>query len=74
MMQNSNTSDLIFNVPTLIEYVSTFTQLEPGDMISTGTPEGVGAARKPPIFMKEGDTIEVSVEKIGTLRNTIKQE
>jgi 2-keto-4-pentenoate hydratase/2-oxohepta-3-ene-1,7-dioic acid hydratase in catechol pathway len=73
-MQNSNTSDLIFNVPTLIEYVSTFTQLEPGDMISTGTPEGVGAARKPPIFMKAGDTIEVSVEKIGTLRNTIKQE
>lgn len=74
VMQSSSTGDLIFDIPTLIEYCSSFTRLQPGDVIATGTPGGVGAARTPPVWMKPGDTIEVSISEIGVLRNTIADE
>jgi 2-keto-4-pentenoate hydratase/2-oxohepta-3-ene-1,7-dioic acid hydratase in catechol pathway len=74
VMQSASTGDLIFSVPGLIEYCSTFTRLEPGDIIATGTPGGVGAARTPPVWMKPGDTIEISIAGIGVLRNTIVDE
>ncbi|MDH3433488.1 MAG: fumarylacetoacetate hydrolase family protein, partial [Gammaproteobacteria bacterium] len=74
VMQSSPTSDLIFDIPALIEYCSAFTRLEPGDIIATGTPGGVGAARTPPVWMQPGDTIEVSISGIGVLRNTIADE
>ncbi len=73
-MQRSGTDMLIFTVPFLIHYLSSFTELRPGDVISTGTPGGVGFKRKPPVFMKEGDTIEVEIDKIGTLTNPITDE
>jgi len=63
--QNSNTSDLIFNVPTLVSYLSQFMSLLPGDVISTGTPEGVGHGCKPPEYMADGDVIELGVEGLG---------
>lgn len=72
VMQSSNTSDLIFNVKQIIAYYSKFMILQPGDAILTGSPSGVGFGRKPQVFMKADDTIEVSVEKIGTLTNTIR--
>jgi 2-keto-4-pentenoate hydratase/2-oxohepta-3-ene-1,7-dioic acid hydratase in catechol pathway len=74
VMQSSPTNDLIFDVPTLIEYCSTFARLEPGDVIATGTPGGVGAARKPPVWMMDGDIIEVEIAKIGILSNPIADE
>lgn len=74
VMQSSSTGDLIFDIPALIEYCSTFTCLQPGDVIATGTPGGVGAARTPPVWMKPGDTIEVSISDVGVLRNTIAGE
>jgi 2-keto-4-pentenoate hydratase/2-oxohepta-3-ene-1,7-dioic acid hydratase in catechol pathway len=70
-MQDSNTSNLIFKVPFLISYLSQSVTWEVGDLISTGTPPGVGFARKPPVFMKAGDTVSVSVEGIGTLTNPV---
>ncbi|GAA4338318.1 fumarylacetoacetate hydrolase family protein [Pigmentiphaga soli] len=73
-MQHATFDDLIFDVPALIEYCSTFTQLEPGDVIITGTTGGVGAFREPPVWMKAGDVVEVEIEGIGTLRNTIADE
>ncbi len=74
VMQSSNTSMLIFKIPTLINYCSTVWNLEPGDVIVTGTPGGVGWSRKPPIFMKHGDVCEVEIEKLGVLRNPIVDE
>lgn len=74
VMQSAPTSDLIFDIPTLIEYCSTFARLEPGDVIATGTPGGVGAARKPPVWLRDGDTIEVSISGIGTLANPVVDE
>ncbi|HEX3859392.1 MAG TPA: fumarylacetoacetate hydrolase family protein, partial [Pseudolabrys sp.] len=74
MLQHGNTNDLIFNIPKIISYVSTFVPLRPGDVIATGTPAGVGFSRKPPIFMKAGDVCEVSIEKIGVLRNPVAKE
>ena len=74
VMQSASTGDLIFDIPALIEYCSTFTRLEAGDVIATGTPGGVGFARKPPVWMKPGDTIEVSISGIGVLANTIADE
>lgn len=70
-MQDSTTANLIFGVPELVEFVSSFITLEPGDVISTGTPPGVGFARKPPVYLHAGDVVEVDVDKIGVLRNTI---
>jgi 2-keto-4-pentenoate hydratase/2-oxohepta-3-ene-1,7-dioic acid hydratase in catechol pathway len=71
VMQSSSTSKLIFGVPELIEYISRSITLEPGDIIATGTPEGVGAFRKPPVFLKVGDIVEVEIEKLGVLRNQV---
>jgi 2-keto-4-pentenoate hydratase/2-oxohepta-3-ene-1,7-dioic acid hydratase in catechol pathway len=73
-LQHGNTCDLIFGVAALISYISDFTPLVPGDVISTGTPEGVGFARTPPIWLKPGDVVEIEVEGIGTLRNPVVAE
>jgi 2-keto-4-pentenoate hydratase/2-oxohepta-3-ene-1,7-dioic acid hydratase in catechol pathway len=70
-LQDSNTSNLIFKIPFLISYLSQSVTWEVGDVISTGTPPGVGFARKPPVFMKAGDTVSVMVEGIGTLTNPV---
>lgn len=69
--QRSNTSDMIFDVETIISSLSEGLTLEPGDMIATGTPEGVGVGMKPQVFLKVGDIIEVGIEKIGVLRNRV---
>ena len=71
VMQQTTTANMIFPIPRLIAYCSTFLPLAPGDVIVTGTPGGVGAKRTPPVFMKEGDVVEVEVPRIGCLRNTI---
>jgi 2-keto-4-pentenoate hydratase/2-oxohepta-3-ene-1,7-dioic acid hydratase in catechol pathway len=73
-MQDSNTSDMIFGTAKLIAILSEFMTLEPGDFIATGTPSGVAHARKPPAWMKAGDTVEVEVEGIGILSNPIVDE
>jgi 2-keto-4-pentenoate hydratase/2-oxohepta-3-ene-1,7-dioic acid hydratase in catechol pathway len=73
-MQDSRTSQLIFGVPELVSYISGICTLAPGDLIFTGTPSGVGFARKPPIFLQAGDTVEVEIEKIGVLRNPVVAE
>ena len=70
-LQQSNTKHMIFSVAYSISYISSLMTLEPGDIIATGTPEGVGFKRTPPIFLKNGDIVEVEVEKIGTLRNPV---
>jgi acylpyruvate hydrolase len=70
-MQDSNTSNLIFKVPYLISYLSQSMTWETGDLISTGTPPGVGVFRKPPVFIKGGDSISVTVERLGTLTNPV---
>jgi 2-keto-4-pentenoate hydratase/2-oxohepta-3-ene-1,7-dioic acid hydratase in catechol pathway len=69
-LQDSSTSQLIFGVAELIEFVSETITLEPGDLIATGTPPGVGFARKPPVFIKPGDVLEVEIDGLGVLRNT----
>jgi 2-keto-4-pentenoate hydratase/2-oxohepta-3-ene-1,7-dioic acid hydratase in catechol pathway len=74
LVQEATIDDLVFDIPALIAYCSTFTQLEPGDVIATGTTGGVGAFRKPPLWMKPGDTVEVEIGGIGVLRNPIVQE
>ncbi len=71
LLQNGNTRDMIFPVAELVSYCSQFTQLGPGDMISSGTPDGVGFARKPPLYMKPGDLVEMEIERIGRLRNRV---
>ena len=71
IMQDSNTGDLIFDVATLITTISQAMTLEPGDVIATGTPAGVGHARKPPVWMRVGDTIEIEIEGIGRATNRI---
>jgi acylpyruvate hydrolase len=68
-LQDSNTSRMIFGVAALIEFISASITLEPGDIIATGTPEGVGVFRTPPIFLKPGDIVEIEIEKLGLLRN-----
>jgi 2-keto-4-pentenoate hydratase/2-oxohepta-3-ene-1,7-dioic acid hydratase in catechol pathway len=73
-MQDANTDNMIFDVATLISYISSFLTLVPGDCIATGTPDGVGFARKPPVWLKDGDTITVDVEKIGQLTNPVVNE
>ncbi len=74
VMQDWNTNDMIFDVPTLIEFLSGSSMLEPGTVILTGTPHGVGFARKPPIFLKDGDLCTIEIEKIGALTNPVKDE
>jgi 2-keto-4-pentenoate hydratase/2-oxohepta-3-ene-1,7-dioic acid hydratase in catechol pathway len=73
-MQRATIDDLVFDIPALIEYCSTFTELVPGDVIITGTTGGVGAYRTPPRWMKPGDTVEVEITGVGTLRNGVVQE
>jgi len=68
LVQNSNTDDMIFDVPTIVSYISQFMTLLPGDVISTGTPQGVGLGLKPPTFLKVGDTVELGIEGLGTSR------
>ncbi len=70
-LQHSNTRELIFGVPELIEHISRFIALEPGDIISTGTPAGVGLGRTPPRWLRHGDEVVIEIEKIGTLRNPV---
>jgi len=70
-MQKSNTRNLIFNVPALVSHISQTMTLEPGDVIYTGTPMGVGFTRNPPVFLKQGDTVEIEIEGIGVLRNPV---
>jgi 2-keto-4-pentenoate hydratase/2-oxohepta-3-ene-1,7-dioic acid hydratase in catechol pathway len=72
--QNAPLADLIFGVPALISYISTFTALSPGDVIVTGTPGGVGQFMDPPVFLDDGDVVEVEVSGIGTLRNLVRAE
>lgn len=73
-MQDSNTSDMIFPVARIVTLLSEFMTLEPGDMIATGTPQGVAHARKPPAWMKAGDVVEIEIEGIGVLSNPIRDE
>ena len=74
VMQDSNTSDMIFGVRQLVSFISHNKTLRPGDVILTGTPEGVGVARDPKVFLKPGDTIEVEIENIGVLSNPVRAE
>lgn len=70
-MQDANTATMIFDIPTLIEIITEVMTLHPGDVIVTGTPEGVGFARTPPVWMKPGDVCEIDLEGVGVLRNTV---
>ena len=74
VMQSARTSHMLVDVPSAVEFFSSFTRLAPGDVIATGTPGGVGFARTPPVWMHPGDVIEVTVEGIGTIRNRIVAE
>jgi 2-keto-4-pentenoate hydratase/2-oxohepta-3-ene-1,7-dioic acid hydratase in catechol pathway len=73
VMQQGNTSDMIFSVAKLVSYCSHMFTLSPGDIILTGTPDGVGAGRKPPVFLKDGDEVSVTIERIGTIRNVCRE-
>ncbi len=70
-MQHATTGQMIFKIPKIIEYVSTWTTLAPGDVLVTGTPGGVGARRNPPVWMKPGDKVEIEIDKVGILENSI---
>src|SRR5262249_13839059 len=72
-MQDSNTQQMVFTVGQVLAYLSQVMTLEPGDLIFTGTPPGVGFARKPPVFLKPGDVAEVEIEGLGVLRNPVVQ-
>ncbi len=74
VMQDATTSSLIFSIPELIEFITQSITLSPGDLILTGTPPGVGFARKPPVFLRAGDLMEVDIENIGTLVNTVVED
>jgi len=74
IMQNSNTSKMIFNPFKIVSWLSNYMTLLPGTIIMTGTPEGVGFAKKPPVFLKEGDIVEVEIEGIGVLKNFVIKE
>lgn len=71
VMQQSNTSQMIFRIDQLIEHISKFVTLAPGDLIYTGTPPGVGMGRQPPVFLQPGDTVEVEIEGLGVLKNGV---
>ncbi len=72
MMQDGNTSNLIYKIPFLVSYVSQFMTLLPGDIISTGTPAGVGLGMKPPVYLKQGDIVELSIDGLGTSKQHVK--
>jgi acylpyruvate hydrolase len=74
VMQSARTSQMLIDVPSTIEFISSFTTLRPGDVIATGTPAGVGFARRPPVWLTPGDVVEVTIEKIGTIRNRVVAE
>jgi 2-keto-4-pentenoate hydratase/2-oxohepta-3-ene-1,7-dioic acid hydratase in catechol pathway len=74
VVQDASLSDLIFPIPELIAYISTFCVLRPGDLIATGSPDGIGSKRTPPLFMKGGDVLEISVPGIGVLRTPVVNE
>lgn len=74
IMQDSNTSDMIFDVPALISFLSQGTTLLPGTVILTGTPQGVGFARTPPMFLKDGDRVTIEIDRIGALVNPVQEE
>jgi 2-keto-4-pentenoate hydratase/2-oxohepta-3-ene-1,7-dioic acid hydratase in catechol pathway len=74
VLQHSNTNDLIFKIPELIAHLSSVFTLEPGDVIATGTPSGVGFARNPPRWLKPGDEVVIRVEGLGDLRNPVVAE
>ena len=74
VMQNARTSQMLVDVPSTVEFFSSFTTLKPGDVIATGTPGGVGFARKPPVWLEPGDVIEVTIEGLGTIRNRVVAE
>ena len=71
LMQDDTTANMIFNLPYTIAYISQICTLHPGDVILTGTPQGVGYARNPPVFLKAGDRIEIEIERVGLLSNTV---
>jgi 2-keto-4-pentenoate hydratase/2-oxohepta-3-ene-1,7-dioic acid hydratase in catechol pathway len=71
VMQHASVADLIYTLPVIIEYLSGFTPLSPGDVIATGTPGGVGDRREPPVYMKVGDVIEIEITGLGVLRNVV---
>jgi acylpyruvate hydrolase len=71
VMQHANTNDFIFDIPTLLSYISQIMTLEPGDIIATGTPSGVGDARRPQIFLKPGDVVQVEIAELGMLENPV---
>lgn len=74
VMQRGQVADLVFDIPALIEYCSTFSELLPGDIIATGTPGGVGAARTPPVWLQAGDTVEIEIPGVGRLRSPVLDE
>lgn len=73
-MQDSNTKNMIFCIPYLVNFISQVVTLSPGDVVATGTPAGVGIFRQPPVFLKDGDEVAIEVEKLGVLRNTVADE
>jgi len=74
VLQHSNTRELVFGVPALVEYISSVVTLEPGDIVATGTPAGVGFARKPPRYLRPGEEVVIRIQGIGELRNPVQQE
>jgi 2-keto-4-pentenoate hydratase/2-oxohepta-3-ene-1,7-dioic acid hydratase in catechol pathway len=74
VMQSARTSQMLVDVPSTVEFFSSFTTLRPGDVIATGTPGGVGFARNPPVWLQPGDVIEITIEGIGTIRNRVVAE
>lgn len=74
VLQHSNTRELIFKIPDLVEYISSVVTLEPGDVVATGTPAGVGFTRKPPRYLRAGDEVVVAIEGLGELRNPVVAE
>ncbi len=71
MVQHASTANMIFSVATAIAFLSSLMTLEPGDIIATGTPSGVGFKRTPPLFLQDGDVVEVEIERIGRIRNPV---
>lgn len=73
-MQRANTRDLVFDPVSLVEYISAILTLEPGDVIASGTPGGVGHARKPPRYLADGNVLRTEIEHLGVLENTARKE